>query len=255
MTHYPCPVEHCDRPRRGDQNICGACQADIARALTAVPDLERELDVARARLVSRTLPTGRAAVVPLPYDPRASEAAAILRSALVGWVRELHTGAEPWPGDTLASMAAWLSERQGRILIHPAASEAHGELTAAVRAAQAAIDIPPARQYAGPCRACARPLYARPGASSTECRDCRTPHDVDERRAWMLEQVQDQLATAHQVAYALSALGCEIKPDRVRQWVRRGMLAPRGHDAARRRLYRIGDAYELLARLSERRTA
>lgn len=246
MIHLPCPVDGCDRPRRGSEQICGACAAELQRALQAVPGLARELDVTLARLGSRAGP-GRPATPPLPYHPGASEAADVLRSALVGWVRELRRPDEPWPADTPASMAAWLSERHSRLTGHAAAEEAHGEITAAVRAAQRAIDRPPGRVYAGPCTQCSMPLYAKPAATAVACRSCGTGHSVEERREWMLEALRDHLAPAHQVAHILAQLVAPVRADRVRQWAARGRILPHGRDAAGRPLYRIGDALELLA--------
>src|SRR5690606_9602897 len=141
LGRSPCPVEPCDRPMPGSRVICGACEADIARALAAVPGLTADLDVTLARQTSRTT-AGRSAVVPLPFDPRASEAAYVLRSTLAGWVRALRDqnpdGDDDPPDDTPPAMAAWLSQRLQRLVRHPAAPEAHGEITEAVRAAQRA---------------------------------------------------------------------------------------------------------------------
>ena len=252
MTAYPCPVDGCDRPRRGSEQICGACQAEIATALAAVPALAAELDITLARLGSR-IAAGRSTTIPLPYHPGASEAADVLRSALVGWVREIRREGEPWPADTPASMAAWLSARHSALTGHAAAKEAHGEITAAVRAAQRAIDRPPGRVYAGPCTQCSTPLYATAGAPTVTCRSCGTGHSVEERREWMLDALQDHLAPAHQVAHILAQLVAPVRPDRVRQWAARGRIVPHGRDAAGRPLYRVGDALELLLATTRQR--
>jgi len=254
VTHHPCPVEHCDRPRRGDQHICDACQGDIVRALQSVPELAGQLDVEMAGLKPRTGPAARPATPPLPYNPRASEAGSILRSALVGWVRELHDGDEPWPADTLADMAVWILARQRRLWRHPAVDEAHGEITTAVGEVMRVVDLPPQRQYAGRCAQCARPLYARPAAETVTCQQCDTVHDVVEQRRALLDQLADRLATAAEIAHALTGLmgGQEVTPERVRQWAHRGHILPRGVNRSGRKLYRIGDAIKHLGALGDR---
>src|SRR5690606_2934282 len=99
----------------------------------------------------------------------------------------------PWPEDSCESMAAWLSARLQRLVRHPAAPEAHGEITAAVRDARRVVDRPQERRFAGYCD-CGAALYARPGAATVRCRDCDAdPYDVDERRQAMLAAVADQL--------------------------------------------------------------
>jgi len=253
MGRTPCPVETCDRPMPGSRVICGACEADIARALNAVPGLTADLDVTLARQTSRTT-AGRSAVVPLPFDPRASEAAWVLRSTLAGWVRQLQEHRpEPWPADTPQDMAAWLSVRLQRLVRHPAAPEAHGEITEAVRAAQRVVDRPQERRFAGYCD-CGAALYARPGAATVRCRDCDAdPYDVDERRQAMLAAVADQLMPAHQAAAALSGLVAPLSADLVRKWAERGQIDARGRDLAGRPLYRLSDVLDRLLRTLERR--
>jgi len=237
----------------GSRVICGACEADIARALNAVPGLTADLDVTLARQTSRTT-AGRSAVVPLPFDPRASEAAWVLRSTLAGWVRQLQEHRpEPWPADTPQDMAAWLSVRLQRLVRHPAAPEAHGEITEAVRAAQRVVDRPQERRFAGYCD-CGAALYARPGAATVRCRDCDAdPYDVDERRQAMLAAVADQLMPAHQAAAALSGLVAPLSADLVRKWAERGQIDARGRDLAGRPLYRLSDVLDRLLRTLERR--
>ncbi|HEX6938705.1 MAG TPA: hypothetical protein VF158_04790, partial [Longimicrobiales bacterium] len=212
MSRTPCPVETCDRPMPGSRVICGACEADIARALNAVPGLTADLDVTLARQTSRTT-VGRSAVVPLPFDPRASEAAWVLRSALAGWVRQLQEHRpEPWPADTPQDMAAWLSARLQRLVRHPAAPEAHGEITEAVRAAQRVVDRPQERRFAGYCD-CGAALYARPGAATVRCRHCDAdPYQVATLREQMLQQAEDVLATATEIARAVTRLGHPVTP-------------------------------------------
>lgn len=247
MSRIPCPVETCDRPMPGSRVICGACEADIARALASVPGVCADLDVTLARQTSRTT-AGRSTVVPLPFDPRASEAAWVLRSALAGWVRQLQEHhPEPWPAGTPQDMAAWLAQRLQRLAAHPAAPEAHGEICGAVRAAQRAVDRPAERQFAGRCPGCGAALYARPGAAQVRCRDCDAqPLDVETQREAMLAAIADQLMTAVQAADVLTRLAAPLPADTVRHWARGGRLIAHGHDAGGHALYRVSEVRELL---------
>src|SRR5690606_10226804 len=99
LSRTPCPVETCDRPATGGL-MCGACVSELRRALDAVAELAAELDVTLSRQTPRGATAGRSSVVPLPYDPRASEAAYVLRSTLAGWVRALRDQNPDPPDDT-----------------------------------------------------------------------------------------------------------------------------------------------------------
>jgi len=234
----------------GTATICGACSADLGRALQSVRWLAAELETTLSRQTSKT-GGGRSAETPLPFDPRASEAAYVLRSTLVAWTRVLaeQTG-DPWPEDSCESMAAWLSERLSWLVRHPAATEAHGEILAAVRDAQRVVDRPPGYLYAGPCDGCGYALYAKPGASAAHCRtpDCEAgPADVADRREWMREECKDLLGSPSYVAMVCTGLGAPVSPSTVRVWISRKKILPRHFvrpikdHGEPRPLYRVGD--------------
>lgn len=268
MSAVPCPIDGCDHPARSGYP-CGGCEADLRRALEAVPDLARELDTTLSRQTSRTT-GGKSAQTPLPYDARASEAGWVLRSALVGWVRVLAEDVPvregPWcvrcehpscgavrysrgPVDTCESMAAWLSAGLQRLVRHPAAPEAHGEITEAVRAAQRVTDRPAERQFAGRCPGCGEALYAKPGAGQVRCRTegCDAGAvEVDAQRETMLAAIADQLMTATAAADVLTHLAAPLKAELVRQWGSRGRLIAHGHDQHGHPLYRVSDVRDLL---------
>jgi len=279
----------------GTQTICGACEADIARALADVRWLTAELEVTLAKQHTRagggSEPEDDATpavlhIGPLGYDPRASDAAHALRTALAGWVRVLQEG---WtaphgpacrscthpscvlvtgPRDTPASMAAWLSARLPALVRHPAAVEAHGDLTGAVWAAERVVDRPPGYVYAGPCDQCGYGLYAKPGAEWVSCRThgCKMPPaKVSTRREWMIAQCEDLLGSSSYVAMVCTGLGVQISESTVRMWVNRRKLTPRSYadprgDEAirggrRRPLYRVGDVIDVALGKAERYSA
>lgn len=277
MSH-PCPAEHCDRPAPGTATICGACTAELGRALRQVPGLAAELDTTLSRQHTRTGggttdvhddPTPAVLHIgPLGYDPRASEAAYVLRSALVGWVRVMQENLAPRPGpacprcahpscgvvrysrgpaDTPASMAAWLSAGLRRLARHPAAEEAHAEILGAARQAQHVIDRPADRVFAGRCPGCGNALYARPGAPTVQCRDCDAdPVDVDTQLAQMRARVEDQLAHPTGAAALLTRLDIKAPEATIRRWAKQGRIAAHGTDLRGRRLYRIGDIIDTI---------
>lgn len=234
----------------GTSQICGACAGELARALADVPWLAAQLRVSLTRQTSRST-GGRSATVPLPYDERAREAAFVLRSALVGWVRVLADPDDQSPDDDLAAMAGWLSSCHGALIRHPAAEEAHGEITEAVRQAERAIDARAERWYAGPCQ-CGEDLYARPGAALVTCHACAEQYDVAERRSYLLAAAEDTLAGATLIAQALTSLGQPVTPDRMWKWAERGRIVKRGTDLRGKPLYRVGDVIDLLANQSEK---
>lgn len=267
MTQLRCPVDGCDRPRPGDRQVCRACEADLQRALAAVPELAAELDTTLARQKSVALGGGAGGgrERPLPYDPRASEAGWALRNTLTGWARILlGEYEEDPPGDALADLAPWLLARLQRLAGHAAAEEAVDEICAAVRAAWRAVDRAPDRQFAGYCPGCETALYVRPGAPQARCRDCDAD-PVDVRAQWdsLASQIDDQLFQAAMMAVILGQLGRPVPAGTIRRWAWKGTedepvtprLLPRGYDRSGRPLYRVSDVLALREEGEERAAA
>lgn len=268
-----CP---CGRPMPGTSAVCGACLGEMERALGDVAFYADELEVAFSRQSRMTSGGGgsKSAERPLPYDPHASRVALKLRSTLVGWVRVLQeTAGDPThgpmcvackhqscrrvkstrtPGDTLAQMAAWLLLHLDAIRQHEAGAEMAEEISAAVDAAEKAVDRPADRVYSGPCDECGKDLYGRLGAAVVTCYGCGLEYDVAARCEWLMVAAEDVLATAIEISRAVNRLGVELKVDRIYQWVSRKRLMPTGTDANRRSLYRLGDVLDLLEEMGSR---
>jgi len=218
-----------------------------------VPAVLQDLDISLARQ-ARTTVSGSSSgsgIDPLPYGPTASAAAAILRGTLAAWTRALISLGASLTGPTCrhcqhdscrrivpvqpatdhaVSMARWLRRNQLLLLQLPDGVTAVDEIRYAVAEARRVVDRPGDLIYAGPCLACGTDLYARPGAAVVRCR-CSTPDNpvryfVADRRAWMLDAVSDRLATAAEIARALSTLMYPIAPELIRTWAIRGKLAP-----------------------------
>ena len=206
---------------------------------------------------------------PIPYDGRAGEVASNLKGILSGWARlvaeELGVYADtnvrgigpvcrrcdhpscraipaiPAPPDNLAGLATWLRPRVGWLRRHPAAAEAHAEILDAVRQARRVIDRPADKLYAGPCDLCQGDLYARIGAPIVECHDCQLVYEVDARRKWLLEALDDHLVNATQMSRLVSYLGVRLAPSTIRMYVTKGRIVAHGNDTKGHPLYRLGD--------------
>jgi hypothetical protein len=238
--------------------------------LDAVPEVVAELDVTLSRQTSRMGRGGHGSTVPLAFDERASEAAWVLRSALVGWVRVMSEGWTPphgpacrscahpscilatGPMDTPASMAVWLSASLTRLVRHPAAEEAHGEILTAVRDAQRVVDRRPERQFAGRCPGCGETLYAKPGASVVQCREegCEAkPVEVREQLDQMRDRIRDQLAHPTGASALLARLEIKAPESTIRRWAVQHRILAHGTDARGRSLYRIGDILDVVTEM------
>lgn len=295
------PLCFCGAPVPDQAYACNTCTHGLERALGEVPALAEQLDLAitrQTKLAAGTFTGQRraepssddieaagyrhaaetlrlikqpgAAVQPLTYDAAASDAATVLRSTLVGWVRVVvEERGSRWPADTLAAMGTMLLGQVGWLRHHAAAAEAFDELIHAIGFAWRAVDRRPDLLYAGPCDPsgdahaadgvdvpgpCPTDLYAAPGRSTVTCPRCQLVWDVEARRDYLLEAARDQLATAAELSRFLTVYGEPVKGDRVRKWAERGLIAAHGHDSQRRPLYRIGEAIDLLVTM-ERKSA
>ncbi|WP_263120840.1 hypothetical protein [Cellulomonas sp. RIT-PI-Y] len=278
MSYRACPLAHHDDaapPITDDRCVCPRCAATLRGLLTDLPGLFGDLDIARtrqARIGSGT--TGHATVPPLPFALQPADARWVLATTLASWLdwvtavrahrppatwREVEDYLTTWRGGAISWLAA-----------HPDGVQAIDELTAAIRNARAAIDRPADRQYAGPCTAtvpdedglavkCGTDLYAHPDTDTVTCRTCGTEYPLAARRSWLLEQAEDVLLPAREIARAVDGLGVPVSPETVKSWVRRGQLVahgrvpvPGGRTAA---TYRVGDVLNLVHAAARRRGA
>lgn len=251
-AEYPCAVDGCGLQAH-ERRICGVCAGNLERDLAQMPALLDDLSVTLSRQARIGGHNGsRSAQRPLPFDLRASEAGDVLRSTLVGWVRELHDGVEHYPTDSLHGMALWLYSRMPRLLDHPAAEEAVDELGAAVRLARRAIDRPATKVYAGLCGVdgCDAGLYALPFAADVACPGCGIHHGVAERRETMLAALDGMLLTIGEIVNLATYLGEGMARKRTRnlldKWVERSRLMPHSVDREGRALYPFGDTVRMV---------
>lgn len=251
-TEWRCAVDGCDHNAH-ERRICHTCAGQLTRDIAELPALLDDLAITlsrQARIGSRN-GKARAAERPLPYDLRASEAGDVLRSTLVGWVRELYDGVELWPTDSLHAMALWLHVREPRLLNHPAAEEAVDEIGAATQLARCVTDRPLAKVYAGPCDAdgCDGELYAKPFDADVACPECGITHAVDERREAMLAELDEMLFPLTQIAKLANYFG-GVDSRRASKllgiWEARRRITPHSVDREGRGLYPFGETLALL---------
>lgn len=101
---------------------------------------------------------------------------------------------------------------------------------------------------------CMRPLWAEPGKREVRCPDCETTWPVDERRAILITEARERVATVEMITRIVTTL--EDRPGqtarlsaRIRQWAARGRITPCGTrvvDGRERKVYRVGEVLDLL---------
>lgn len=268
-----CPVAICGRQMPGTATICGACEAELKRALTDATWLAVELrtTIAKQAVLSTQSSGGKPIAPPLPYSPHASEIGKILHRILVGWthVMQEHVRRAPGPicrrrttggicghpscmaidgpADDTRELALWLRGRASSLTRHEAAVEVHDEIVEAVNAAARVIDRRAERVYAGPCGECGTDLYAKPGAVAATCRTCGEGHHIATQHERMLEQLGDRLEHAAGAGKILRVTGVDVADSTIRYLAQQGRILSHGLDVHRRPLYRIGEILEVLA--------
>lgn len=261
-----------------DLNIAVTRQARIDRP-TGRPDIED-------RNAIRQWP-GTLRPTPVLYDDSASTVAKTLHSVLRRWANVIaaETGLTAWrapdgapypicrrcehpscllarppvlPPPSTGGLAVWLRPHVGWLRHHHDAQRAHDEILDAVRDARRTIDRPAEKLYAGPCDQCGEDMYGRVGARMVECPPCELVYEIEARRAWLLRSAEDVLASATEIARAITRLGQPVTPEAIRGLVHRGQLAPHGHRKVGRRevpVYRLGDVLDVLAQRVSRESA
>ncbi|UJW32405.1 hypothetical protein L3Q67_01045 [Saccharothrix sp. AJ9571] len=204
--------------------------------------------------------------LPLPFNERASDLAADLRATLFRWTAVVLTHARhlraPHPL-TVPAAAGWLAGIPARLAVLPDAKQLHADVLDLTRRIRRAIDSPDSGVYLGQCgapldddpdTACEADIYATPGARMAACPGCGAHWATADRREFLLNAVDDQLATATEISRALSGLGRPVTAAMIRGYAHRGHLAqypphpldPRGHTR-----YRIGDVRDVLDTVKE----
>lgn len=245
----------CGQPTPENAYLCNTCFNNLWIALGDVPALVTELDVSLSKQRRWEYDTGsssRSSEEALPFNLAAARSLRELRDQLQQLARRCVAADVPskdyryrHPGSTCKELSTWLMWRIDGIAGQPWAPDAL-TLVKAVQHAVHVIDRPPERTFAGPCDQCGHDLYARKGKPTVHCHDCGLEYNLADRREWLLKQVDDQLATASEIARALTSMELPITAERIRQWKHRDRIEVKAHDRLDRPLYRVGDVVDLL---------
>lgn len=253
----------CGRPTRDNAYACDTCGDDLARALGDVPWLDEQMEVTITRqqgIDYRRLGNGggskKDAGRPLPANWTASEARTHLRALLVSWVLFCSSEgvrssdpADGLPEDAISPMSRWLMWRVDGLMLNDIAPEAVDEITSAVAHCHRLIDRHPERQYLGPCSGCdSGRLYARPGSTNAICNSCDASTNAEGVRTRLLEELDDRLCTAAEIARLSTYLGLKAGRDQVRnrinQWHKRGRIS--SESMFDEPAFRFGTVYAML---------
>jgi hypothetical protein len=198
------------------------------------------------------------AETPLPFAWDASDAAWAIHNTLATWARHVsESRGHPLLAGRTSGVAVWLWRHVDWLRMRPEAEEAFDELHACTRLLQRTVDAHLEKWYAGRCGAdtlddegllteCSKDLYAPSGAEWVTCTDCGASFSAEDRKADLLDQVQDHLAIAEEIARALHAWGWPVTSAQIRGYAFRNRLLPHSRDGRERPLYRIGDVVDLL---------
>lgn len=165
-------------------------------------------------------------------------------------------------GGPMSGVPDWIIGKMWLIRISETAGDTLRDVEKHVRKAQACVDRPVERWYAGPCdnavdsQPCGFELYAKPQAVQVKCGRCGTIYETEERRSWLRDAAEDQLADATTCARALTSLGIPITPSMVRNFAARKEIFsydPDPRDPRSRDRYRVGDVADRAQRIAQRK--
>lgn len=263
-----CAVDECERPVPDTSFVCPRCGDRLAALLGLVPGILDDLDdVIRRQVRFTDNPGARTTERPLPYNPAASEVRAVLDGTLIFWTTSIGEVRGHRTGTSPLLMADYLERHVPWLRAQASGPEAFDELSAAIRQARRATDRPADRHYLGKCSAtcvlsdiegggvfvCDADLFARDGDEVATCRACGADYPVADRRRWLLEQADDQLLPARELARAIDGLGVPLTAGMVAGMKRRRRILPHGVTPDGRDLFRVGDVRAVVEANAARR--
>lgn len=262
----------CGKPTRDEAYVCDDCLQELAKALGDMTWLDEELEITitRQKGIDYRRATGGSGAKkpserPAPANWAASEARVHLKALLVSWA--LFCNAEGvrnsspedgLPADTIVALSRWLMWRVDGLAFHDIGPEAVDEITSAVAHCHRLIDRPADRQYLGRCQQCEEggQLYTRPGADLARCDVCFTTVRADVLRKRLLEELDDRLCTAAEIAHLSTYLGLKADREQVRKYVehlgRKGRIQ-RESAFSDQAAYRFGEVYVKLLENEQRK--
>jgi hypothetical protein len=251
----------CGKPTKDAAYFCEDCANELHKALGDVPWLDEELEttISGQRGVDyRTMGAQGGSEPPSPVHWGASEARVHLKALLVSWAlfcesegirhQSHHDGL---PEDNLTALSRWLIWRIDGLALHDIGPEAVDEITSGVAHCHRLIDRPADRQYLGHCpeAECEGRLYARPNGTFAVCDNCERGVEAEVIRKQLLDELEDRLCTASEIARLSTYLGLKAGREQVRnrinQWHKRERIVSESmfEDAP---AFRFGTIYEML---------
>ena len=250
----------------GDAFACTTCSETARADLATIADFALHLDDKRARLGSnwKDGTIGRAAEIPLPYDPRVSKVADPIRVALHGSVRiVIDAGAVILPlSDDIHDVAEWLITRCDWLRRQDVGPEEFATFELCRSNIVTLFDRPPDRMYIGRCLAdlegtpCPESLYVetddngKPTKAHATCPRCAATHTVTDRREEIKAGVKDYLGTMREISRLCRLMYDDgVSMSMLYLYAERGLMDSQGwrmeHDSKGRyrsvSTYRIGD--------------
>lgn len=250
----PCAL--CDYEILDTAYCCKVCGDRTAKNLLAGGELYMEMAVAIARQVRFGDPMGRGrSEQPLSFDWDKSVDRSTVDNTITTWVRHIVAETGAWTPSNVGELMRWLADPKqiDWLRYRPEAAEALDELDYAGRLVVRSIDAPSERWYAGPCMtgSCAEDLYGRPSAAVLRCKECGTEHDAEARRDWLLNQAEDMLFNAADIArFASSVRREKVTSSQIRGLAHRGRIAAKGFDRNQKPTYRVGDVLIAIERMA-----
>ena len=250
---------NCGKPARDQAYFCDDCGQRLSVALGEIPWLADELEttITRQKGTNYAGVSAKGSETPSPVNWGASEARTHLRAVLVSWVRfcadERVRNASPHlglPTDDLPAISRWLMWRVDGLSLLDIGPDAVEEITDAVAKCHRLIDRPADRQYLGRCDMCNEGRYfARLGGTWATCDTCEARTEAEQIRTRLLDELDDRLCTAAEIAHLSTYLGLRADRDQVRkrinQWHKRKVIA--SESMFEEPAFRFGVVWRLLA--------
>ena len=236
--------------------LCHNCTTRLEALLRDVRDVWANLMVTAARLDKGAASIGSsghsAPAAPCNFD--AIEDGDQLAAVLRGWAEQI---AVVGPHFTPPRVAERLLNQVKQIRRRDWAGDLLHELRDALNAARRVTDRGTERVFAGMCPTetdgteCGAAVFTAPGKPLARCHKCRSEWDVTEWRGRAISAAGIHHGTPAELSRMISdpATGEALPQARIRQWVRRGKLAPIGKNRDGRPTYQVRKVRNLWARM------
>jgi hypothetical protein len=269
-TTAVCPSCSATQP---DSLLCSSCTQTLTTDLRGnavhmgVAELVDQLDI----LTSKQARIGETSGAPglarerSPLNWKGVQGTDDLASALVYWARQvsgLPVGIFTRRPATTAARV--LLANIDTIRRYHNVEELIEGITHAIHDARRTIDRYADLQFLGTClapylneedqeRTCTEEVYASHGASHTTCKSCGVTHAVPERRAWLMNEARDIIATVKEASRYLGEIGdIRVTESSIRGYIHRGKLSYRPGTLHG---IRIGDLLDVVVDEGKKRVA